>query len=102
MYLVAVSGDAARDIANAAHNLNMASENAVEASKNVADATTDFAETAANVVAISRLDIRAILAQVARGNIGNLKDLAGFVAQNGTVGNFPRRFLVPPQWRLKK
>ena len=94
--LVAVSGDATRDIANAAHNLNIASENTVEASKNVVAATTDFAETAANVVAISRLDVRAILSQVARGNIGSLKDLASFVAQNvpqatSRVGSLFRR-----------
>lgn len=68
----------------------------MEAMQNIKDATGDFAEAAANIAAISRLDIRAILTQVVRGNITNLKDLAGYVAQNmpqgaSRVGSFFRR-----------
>ena len=80
--LAAVSGDVAQDIAKTAQNTAAASENAVESSQNLVNATGDFAEAAANVAAISRLDIRAILVQVAGGNITNVKELAGFVGRN--------------------
>ena len=94
--LAAVSGDVAQDIAKTAHNAAVASENAAESSQNMVNATGDFAETAANLAAISSLDIRAILTQVARGNVGSLKDLASFVAQNvpqatSRVGSLFRR-----------
>ena len=92
----AVSGDFARDASRVAQNSAAASENAVEASRNVVNAAADFAEAAANVAAYSRLDVRAVLAQVAAGNINNLKDLAGFVGQNlsraaSRVGSMFRR-----------
>ena len=94
--VVSVSGDAMQDIAKTTHNTAALSENAVEAMQNIHGATGDFAETAANVLAISRLDIRAILVQVARGNITNVKDLASFVGNNipraaSRVGSFFRR-----------
>lgn len=78
--IASISGEATLDIANAAHNASATSDNIAEATHNVMHATRDFAETAANVVAISRLDIRSILRLVSSGNVRTLKDLAGVVA----------------------
>ena len=94
--LTAVSGDVAQDIAKAARNTSVASENAVEASANTVAATGDFAGAMTTLAAVSQLDIRAILTLVANGNIGNVKELAGFVAGNipqaaSRVGSMFRR-----------
>lgn len=78
----AVSHDIAEDLAKTAHNTAAASENAVQASSNMVSATGDFADAMATLAAVARVDIRAILTLVAKGNIGTLKDLAGYVAQN--------------------
>ena len=94
--IASISGDVAQDTAKTARNAATASENTVEATECIVNAAGDFAEAAANVVAISRLDVRAILTQIASGNINNVKDLAGFAGRNipravSRVGSFFRR-----------
>ena len=94
--VVSVSGDAVQNIAKTTHNAAAVSEGAVEAMQNIRGATGDFAEAVANVLAISRLDIRAILVQVAMGNVTSIKDLASSISNNipraaSRVGSFFRR-----------
>ncbi|MCY4414790.1 MAG: hypothetical protein OXE87_00540 [Chloroflexi bacterium] len=94
--VAAVSQDIAQDLAKTAHNAATASENAVGASGNMLSATNDFADATATLAAVSRTDIRAILTLVANGNIGTLKDLAGYFAENipqaaARVGSIFRR-----------
>lgn len=78
----AASQDIAEDLAKTAHNAAGASENALEASSNMVSATGDFADAMATLAAVARMDMRAILTLFANGNIGDLKDLASYVAQN--------------------
>ena len=94
--IAGVADDVTTDVSQTAHNAAAASENTVAASRNAVEATKDLAEIAAALVGIARLDVRAILTQFTAGNIGNLKDLAGFIIRNipqgaARVGSIFRR-----------
>ena len=70
-----VSDSVASDIAGASHNAATASENMVRASE-------DFCTAAAALASLGRLNVPMILAEVAQGQIKNVRELAGFVGRN--------------------
>lgn len=73
--LAAVSEEVSGDVATTARNAAAASENVVAASRDVATAANSLA-------AVGQLNVPVILGQVASGQIGNIRQLAGFIGSN--------------------
>lgn len=91
-----ISGDAAAVSGDVANDIATATRNAAAASENVVDASQDIATAASALAAIGQFNVPAILAQVASGQIGNVRQLAGFIGNNwpdaaSRVGRFFRR-----------
>ena len=78
-----VTADLADVSSSIAANLDAAAADSAKAASSAEKATGDFAVAAANVRALSSLDVRAILMAVAQGNLPSVKELARLVAEKG-------------------
>ncbi len=86
-----VTADLADVSPSIAANLDAAATDTAKAASNAEKTTGDFAVAAANIRALSSLDVRAIVMAVAQGNLSSVKDLARLVAEKGWV-NLPNPF----------